>query len=116
MEFQHMLHSLWYFYSNGTSVHNAAQLFMSKRYFQFSDVCFATIQYWFQRFATNFCYPECIRIINIINVGLRMECLLKLQPVHPSWTIYHYMDALKLPKNTAEWFLRTLHKINSGQH
>ncbi|KAI4480486.1 hypothetical protein M0802_014177 [Mischocyttarus mexicanus] len=113
MQFKHLLRLLWNFYINDASVVKVAQWCLSKRLFRYPEVCFITIQYWFVRFSTDFCYPQFVRKINIIMPYLRMECLMTLNSLYPSWDIYHYMDALKLPKDTVKWYLHNLGNKNS---
>ncbi|KAI4475256.1 hypothetical protein M0802_015224 [Mischocyttarus mexicanus] len=115
MEFPRMVHILWHFYIHNTSVQDVALYLMSRHCFQLHEVCLATVEYWFQRFSSNFHYTRDKRITESTNIYLRIECLKALQILHPSWTAYHYMDALKVPKELAEWYLKKILRSRRDQ-
>lgn len=117
MEFEILMQSLWILFKSGKDVHNSACFLMSKQYFRFPDVASATVAYWFERFNSNLSFfNDCLGIISFISLNLRLEFLSALKNVYPSWTIEHYMDALKLSRQTMEWYIRTLNRIQSNNY
>ncbi|KAI4480011.1 hypothetical protein M0802_014179 [Mischocyttarus mexicanus] len=115
MDFVGMLNLLWCNYVSGQSFEDVAEICLSNQYFLFPDVCFATIEYWYERFATDFSYFNFNTIIDFVNIILRMEYLMTVKSKHPLWTINHYMDALKISEDTAKWYLHNLMIRRPGQ-
>ncbi|KAI4481167.1 hypothetical protein M0804_009793 [Polistes exclamans] len=117
MEFDLLMHSLWFLWKSDIGVYNSTRLLVSKQCFRFPEVASVTVEYWFERFNTNLrFFHECLGIINFISLNLRLQFLSALKDAYPSWTVDQYMDALKLSKLTMKWYLKTLHKIQCNQY
>ncbi|KAI4475250.1 hypothetical protein M0802_015225 [Mischocyttarus mexicanus] len=106
MEFMNLLETLWSFYSTTTNAKEIKQYFIKTKYFRFTEVRSATIRYWNNRFATNFCYPQFRPVINSIIGILILECVVHFKKKYPSWTIAHYMDAFKVTGDVAKMYLQ----------
>ncbi|KAI4480484.1 hypothetical protein M0802_014175 [Mischocyttarus mexicanus] len=100
---------------SGTNINDAVIFLMSRQYFRFPEVCVATIEYWFRKFSTTFYYPEYMPITDTCCHNLKMEFFKKIKDSNPSWTIDHFMDVLKVPKEAAEIYLLTLPSRHSNQ-
>ncbi|KAI4480003.1 hypothetical protein M0802_014181 [Mischocyttarus mexicanus] len=109
-----LLRLLWHFYINETSVDKAAQWCLVKRVFRHPEVCFVTTHYWYQRFSTNFCYPQCFRTIDIYKPYIQIEVLTALKSLYPHWNIFCFMDAIKVSKDTIKWYFHNLSNKKSS--
>ncbi|KAI4480010.1 hypothetical protein M0802_014173 [Mischocyttarus mexicanus] len=115
MDFNNLILVLWELYSSGVSVKLATEIVSPEYYFHFPDVRRATIHYWYHRFSTNFYFPSIIPIIKTLSYNLRLEYLMVMTSIYPSWSIYHYMDALKVHKKDAKTYLQIVANIRSGR-
>ncbi|KAI4480001.1 hypothetical protein M0802_014182 [Mischocyttarus mexicanus] len=115
IDFKHMIRILWNHYSAGGSVTNTIELLLPKKYFQFPEVCSATVAYWFHRFSNDFYFPAIIPIIRSVSFNLRVEFVMAMTISFPAWTKYHYMDALKINPDAVETYLGIVEKYKSGQ-
>ncbi|KAI4481165.1 hypothetical protein M0804_009791 [Polistes exclamans] len=110
-----VLRLLWKNFQKGISIENSATEFLSKDYFEYPDVCFALIDYWYtffywrpSRFSNEFA-------LNFITLEERLFFLSTLLRDHTTWTTPYYMDALKVSRGTIFNYMARLDHIHCPQ-
>ncbi|KAI4476288.1 hypothetical protein M0804_013704 [Polistes exclamans] len=90
-----ILGNLWKNFIRGISVDNTAQELLSLDYYEFPEVCLATIKFWFNVFIEDELQNRQFSLINNARFRQHKDFLLQLLAENPTWTTAHYMDALK---------------------
>ncbi|KAI4480004.1 hypothetical protein M0802_014172 [Mischocyttarus mexicanus] len=89
-----LIRKLWRYFNKGVSVYNAYKDCMLQKDFEYPDVCFNTITYWYQFFLQNSTLDEdTLYLIDVTNLQLFIS---KLVLDNPNWTTAHYIDASRV--------------------
>ncbi|KAI4480008.1 hypothetical protein M0802_014178 [Mischocyttarus mexicanus] len=115
MDFKGILDILWNLYVGGSNVNDVIHFLMFRRYFEYPEVCSVTTRFWFHKFSTSIHYPDFQSMVRIFRYFLCKIFITSIKSSCPSWTIDYYMDALKLPKQTIEMYMREEYTFENYQ-
>ncbi|KAI4473102.1 hypothetical protein M0804_015487 [Polistes exclamans] len=90
------------------SVDNTVQELLSQEYYEFPEVCSASIKYWFNVFIEDEFKYSHLNGLYFVRFGQIGEFLLQLLIENPSWTTDHFMDALKATNETIHKYMKEL--------
>ncbi|KAI4474202.1 hypothetical protein M0804_014965 [Polistes exclamans] len=107
-ELTEVLLQLWINFKRGISVENTAEGLLLLGYYEFPEVCSASIKYWFNVFIEYELEYSRLNRLFLIRPGQIEEFLLQLLVENPSWTTDHYIDALKGTIHNIHYFMEKI--------
>ncbi|KAI4475602.1 hypothetical protein M0804_014207 [Polistes exclamans] len=96
LNFTDVLRKLLENFKTGISIRNTSDELMLLGYYEFPDVCLATIEFWFNTFLKYDHYNHRLFTLNFITRDDLKEFFLELIAKNPSWTTAHFVDAFKV--------------------
>ncbi|KAI4496415.1 hypothetical protein M0804_000225 [Polistes exclamans] len=106
-----ILKIIWIHFRRQESVEDTRKVLTPLGCFTYREVCVATIEYWFERFRVDFNYFSLEEPLKTVGPILSLQFLSALRTKYPTWTIDHYMDAIRLPLKTVKWYLTVVDKL-----
>ncbi|KAI4476300.1 hypothetical protein M0804_013716 [Polistes exclamans] len=108
LKLRQILAKMWLNFLNGISVDNTAQELLSLDYYEFPEVCLATIKFWFNVFIEDDLENLDLSLLHSVRFRQFKEFLSQLLVENPSWTTAHYVDALKETDQIIRHYMKKL--------